>query len=787
MHIIPAILRMLTKVAPAQDLRSFSPPPPVISRNNSSLLDLPSTLLSKFILIPLVFLLLPALPAYAATITVGTGCTLANAINEANGVTINVGTTCGAGTDGAGATGADTIVIPASNNITLTADLPVISSTIRINGNSNTISGNDARRIIQVGSGGDLTIDNWILTNGACNDSDSCHGGAIYVYRSKLTLQDSTVKNSKAGDAAQSYHGSGGGIYALGAASAQATLSITNSSIYSNSATDNGGGIALNGKVNFTMTGSSAYTNAAGNTPNLWNGSGGGIYANGTAANASATVRISTSSIYNNRALVFGGGGGISVNGFFDFTMARSAVYSNTSGGGINVGGGGLSIKSAAETGKTTALISNSSIFKNIGRGRGGGIYASYNASNTASSLTVTHATITGNTSHETESSNGGGVYVKNVALSLRNSIISGNTNQNCQLTSGVTVSALTNNIIGSGSSATCAASQLTSDPRLVSPTTGSPPYYKFYADSPALNAAGDCTSLTTVDQAGTTRPVGAACDIGAYEGAGETLPVTATATATATQAQNVVIQNNPTATATATQRPLVQQSVGGQSPDDDDGDGGEDGENSLDQAFVAFPTWTTTPFFRYSPAQSCLTLQPDIVINNASSGTSCQRVQGMQIGHPDVAAALPSLVVDIWGWVTPNTEVCFRASSGAIKFIDTTALPRTVADLPVHNQPGGLLCALINGAGQVALVAGPPAPYASATPPAYRSLSGCMVRTQYILNLRGSPGGETLLHVPFNVMLTALEKSGNWYKVDYLGEHGWLSGDYVEPEGNCG
>ena len=201
-------------------------------------------------------------------------------------------------------------------------------------------------------------------------------------------------------------------------------------------------------------------------------------------------------------------------------------------------------------------------------------------------------------------------------------------------------------------------------------------------------------------------------------------------------------------------------------------------------------PTITPSPFIRYSPAQSCQTLQPFIVVNNASSGTSCQRVQGMQIGHPDVAAAMPSLVVDIWGWVTPNTEVCFWESSGSIKFIDTTALPRAVADLPAYSQPNGYTCAVINGAGQVALVPGPPAPQmqaAAAPAQGNQSLSGCMVLLQYALNLRSAPGGDIINIIPYNAKLTALERMAGWFKVDWYGTKGWIAAEYVVPEGNCG
>ncbi len=727
-----------------------------------------SGFLLKFILIPLILLLLPALPAYAATINVDATCTLVQAINEANGETTEVGS-CEAGTDFVSGTsdGADTIVIPSGSptyNISSNASsLPTISSKIRINGNGNTISGTNSYRIFAVS--GDLTIDNLILTNGACLTA-SCTGGAILLFNGKLTLQNSVVKNSNAGREASLFTGNGGGIHATGSPSAPATLNITNSSIYGNSA------------------------------------------------------RVS------------GGGGGIYLVGTFTFTMSGSAVYNNTAAGI----GGGISIQGTHTTGTAGASIKNSSIFGNTAGLRGGGIFANGNSTNASQFLTMSFATITGNTANTSDAVKGGGVYVTDFSFQLRYSIIYGNTNQNCQLASSAAVGALVTNIIGSGSSSNCATNQESGDPRLLPSTSGSPPYYKFYSDSPALNKipTANCALEATVDQAGTTRPVGTACDIGAYEGAGEALPATATATATITPtATNTAIPTatatatattqatataTPTATATATVTPTPtitptptatdtlmpgqpsntptdtptptatlapgQEPVGDQSPDDGDGD--EDGEDDRPRRRI-YPTWTPSPHFRYSPEQSCLTLQPFIVVNNASSGTSCQRVEGMGIGHPDLVAANPAAVVDIWGWVTPNTEVCFWASSGSIKYIDTAALPRTVADLPAHNQPGGLLCANVDGAGQVALVAGPPAPSASATPQAYRSLSNCMVLLQYALNFRAAPGGEIIGAIPYNAKLTALEWTAGWFKVDYHGARGWIAAEYVEPEGDCG
>lgn len=61
------------------------------------------------------------------------------------------------------------------------------------------------------------------------------------------------------------------------------------------------------------------------------------------------------------------------------------------------------------------------------------------------------------------------------------------------------------------------------------------------------------------------------------------------------------------------------------------------------------------------------------------------------------------------------------------------------------------------------------------------------MVRTLDTLNFRATPAGEILHILPYNVTLTALSRSPGWFQVDYHGAQGWISADYVEPQGDCG
>ncbi|HET7065835.1 MAG TPA: hypothetical protein VFI49_16305, partial [Rudaea sp.] len=84
--------------------------------------------------------------AGATTIDVGPGCTLSQAISSANGESNNIGS-CALGG------GADTIKIPADTAVTLTSELPAITSDIAFEGDAAlppTIAGDGSHRLFLV-------------------------------------------------------------------------------------------------------------------------------------------------------------------------------------------------------------------------------------------------------------------------------------------------------------------------------------------------------------------------------------------------------------------------------------------------------------------------------------------------------------------------------------------------------------------------------------------------------------------------------------------------------------
>ncbi len=231
---------------------------------------------------------------HAATITVdGTNCTLVEAITTANDGLLQPGCVTGDGS------GPDTIEL--QTDVVLTAvdnsaygdtGLPVISSTITINGNNYTIqrSGATPFRILAANVSGDLTLNDVTITGGYGD------GGGIANYGGTVTINNSTISgNTAAAD--------GGGIANVAntySGTATATMMINNSTISGNNASD-GGGVSnyadtYNGMATATMTINNS-TISGNNASN----SGGG------ADNSFATESgVATATIIFNRSLVSG-------------------------------------------------------------------------------------------------------------------------------------------------------------------------------------------------------------------------------------------------------------------------------------------------------------------------------------------------------------------------------------------------------------------------------------------------------------------------------------------------
>ncbi|MCY4539322.1 MAG: hypothetical protein OXE52_13975, partial [Chloroflexi bacterium] len=143
----------------------LSAPPLVISLNNIIPLDFRSTFRSKLLLIALVFFLLPAGQALAADINVDSTCTLAQAINEANGETGDVGS-CEAGTDGSGTAGADRILLGANVSLPANTILPQITSYVTITTDDSSIQRSINNTYIETTADSHLTFERVNISRG---------------------------------------------------------------------------------------------------------------------------------------------------------------------------------------------------------------------------------------------------------------------------------------------------------------------------------------------------------------------------------------------------------------------------------------------------------------------------------------------------------------------------------------------------------------------------------------------------------------------------------------------
>ena len=182
---------------------------------------------------------------------------------------------------------------------------------------SNTSEGFGGGIYTQVSSVMTITGASEIYANSAVNG-----GGGVYNRQSTLTVTESSVYSNTAQ--------TGGGLF-----NSTGDLTLLNSAVYSNSAASGGGLANLFANTVMTITDQSRiYANTATN-------GGGGIY-----NYSDAIMTVQDSEVYSNSAA---SGGGIS-NVDTDITVHDSMIYSNTAttyGGGLYIGSGTLNMQSS--------------------------------------------------------------------------------------------------------------------------------------------------------------------------------------------------------------------------------------------------------------------------------------------------------------------------------------------------------------------------------------------------------------------------------------------------------
>ncbi len=496
-------------------------------------------------------------------------CTLREAINAAN-------------TNG----GHDTIQfdLPTNSTIVLAGtQLPVITDSLYIDGNtavSLTISGNNASRVFEIGTGTAVSLTHLTLSEGLVTSTHPISdGGAIYIHPAAfVTIANSTITNNVALN-------DGGGIF-----NENGIVTINNSVIQNNHSYDDGGGIASE-DGNITITESDILNNSS-------DESGGGfnayatmirlestIFSNNQAGNDGAGLNgeysqiIITDSIFSNNQAIDDGGGLLNNHG--SATIDNSAFISNSTG---DKGGGfyNRSFDARAALNNTTFMsntaregagirnfvgdiaLNSMTIMSNVASDEGGGL------ENLDGSVFINNSTF----AHNEAFNNGGGinseinsiseqVHIQNSTLSANSSNLITGTGGGCNLEDGIAILTntttysnsagiggglavisgtinLTNNLIGGSlSGGDCVisdtlgvntnnliednscSSTISGDAKVgpLAHNGGNTLTHALLTDSLAINA-GDNSSCPNTDQRGRLRLTsdGGICDIGAYE-----------------------------------------------------------------------------------------------------------------------------------------------------------------------------------------------------------------------------------------------------------------------------
>lgn len=178
--------------------------------------------------------------------------------------------------------------------------------------------------------------------------------------------------------------------------------------------------------------------------------------------------------------------------------------------------------------------------------------------------------------------------------------------------------------------------------------------------------------------------------------------------------------------------------------------------------------------------------------------GIQCQQLDGAGVGIPSIVEAGIIDAVDVWGNVR-QARVCFSHDSGSLVFLDAATSPRSILSLE-SERVDGLICASIDRPGSLVLLSEPGLQDTVATESVavtdlsldlsnseITTLRNCQIRTNYILNLRDAPEGNTVLAwVPYLETMTATARLSDWFRVAWRGIDGWLYARMVSASGVC-
>ena len=319
------------------------------------------------------------------------GCTLRDAINSMSSGSLLVGTGCVVTGTAIGTSSDDTITFGGVTTVLLTESSLLTVSRVNpllIRGAG---QGGVTIQRTSVASngliqqyGGDLTLDGLTLTGGSQRAGAAVDVEA-YSSNAFLRIKNSVISGNNAGS------NFGGGISAYSRASnTVATVSITDSTLSGNSAS-NGGGIFLGGPSVLNVTGSTLSGNTA-------SSDGGGIYMNSTGS----TVAVANSTLSGNSAFCYGAGlfnPSSNANTFPAVSFTSSTVTLNSTSGecsngaGVTHYGGSLTLNNTIMAGNTRG--STPADIALYGRSAVNVLGSNNLVQNVASGITFTNAPLT--------------------------------------------------------------------------------------------------------------------------------------------------------------------------------------------------------------------------------------------------------------------------------------------------------------------------------------------------------------------------------------------------------
>jgi CSLREA domain-containing protein len=428
-------------------------------------------------------------------------------------------------------------------------------------------------RLLRISQGASVTIKDLTLTGGSAvvgNGGTGGNGGAgggganggAILNGGSLTLIDSAVTNSRAGDGGVGGFGAGSG--STGGPGGAGGAGGSGGAIY------NTGDLTLQGAMlagNSAGTGGAGGPGASATTAGAIGGAGGSGGEGGGVANVGGTLTVVDSTFTGNDAgdgghggdggagatggdggiggSASGGGGIVSTGGTLSIT---NSTFASNSGGDGSVGGngGGPNPGGSAGAGGNGGAGGSG--------GSGGGIDALGVGSSSVQSVTIAGNAAGGGGAGGSGSPDGadgaagpagagGGIVSQGAATTVQNSLLASNGGGNCSalvIDSGHNLS-----FAGAG----CPASFATTDPNLgpLQDNGGSAQTISLAPGSAAIDKVPPTgAGCPATDERGVHRPVGSGCDIGAYEVAppmvatGRTKAVTTTgATLTASVTPN--------------------------------------------------------------------------------------------------------------------------------------------------------------------------------------------------------------------------------------------------------